>query len=167
MRTLLFKLYGVEAVNTTGGRLFNKKALERFCHNNNFKYPFEEDNLHSNYPVSMSSAEVIVDQSENLPSNVALAPDQLEIVDGITVRDIRKIFDKDNARYRAPLELAIRTWLTFEIEPKPEGVTTKTEIIARARDINDEYGLSVTSNREIEDRLATLTNWDKDGNKFK
>ncbi|WP_281523232.1 hypothetical protein [Turicimonas muris] len=165
MMTYHFKLYGVETVSTTirGEPLFNKKALERFCHNNNFKYPFEEDTPQPNTVVTKSSAEL---ETDNL-SNVALAPDQLEVVDDITVGDIRKIFDKGNARYRAPLELAIRTWLTFEIDPKPEGVTTKNEIKARARDINEEYGLSVTSNRELEDRIATLINWDKDGNKFK
>ena len=162
MTTYHFKLYGVEAVNTTGGQLFNKKALERFCHNNNFKYPFEEDNSQPNTVVTKSTAEL---ETDNL-SNVALAPDQLEIVDGITVRDIRKIFDRENNRYRPSIELCIRTWLTFESEPKPEGITTKNEIMARARDINIDYGLSV-SKKDLNERIAVITNWDKDGNKFK
>lgn len=44
-------------------------------------------------------AEPEVNQLDNKPSNVALAPDQLEIVDGITVQDIRDFIDKNSKEY--------------------------------------------------------------------
>lgn len=47
--------------------------------------------------IEVAEPEVI--QLDNKPSNVALAPDQLEIVDGITVQDIRDFIDRNSKEY--------------------------------------------------------------------
>lgn len=85
MTTYHFKLYGVEAVSTTirGEPLFNKKALERFCNNNNFKYPFGEENP----PINAST----IDLAYTVPINHSANEDEIEVIEGVTVGDIRKM----------------------------------------------------------------------------
>ena len=84
---------------------FNKQALERFCYNNDYEYPFEdlgdtEKNAESAFEVSPNQH---VTTPEIFSSEAITAPtkneNQIELFEGVTVGDIREMVTANQALY--------------------------------------------------------------------
>lgn len=89
--TYLFKLYGIEASKVIGNApFFDKTALERFCYNNDYPYPFEETN--AEIDTQFGNGQAIGEPIKPAP---IIDESKIEIIIGLTVGDIRQMI-KDN-----------------------------------------------------------------------
>lgn len=87
-------------------------------------------------------------------------PDSIEIVAGVTVGDVRKIFDKSGRRYRPQLAAAISVWCSFEREGVPPDLTAKTEAGGRLTDWEIENSKLGDNERKA---VLQMVNWNKSG----
>ena len=103
------------------------------------------------------------------PSDEELSPELIkeliptkEVVDNVPPK-FSEVLNKDNPRFRAELACAVTVWLSFEVDPTiGDGLTPKKEAAVRIADwlqANPEFKIDA-------ERVATLVNWDKNGNKF-
>lgn len=87
-------------------------------------------------------------------------PDKVEIVSGVTVADIRALFDQNNLRYRPSLAAAVWLWCSFESKGVPAGMTPKQEAERRlGAEIPSEISTNWTDKEE--DEILKMVNWQK------
>lgn len=86
--------------------------------------------------------------------------DKVEVVSGVTVADIRALFDKNSKRYRPPLAAAVWLWCSFEEKGVPDGKTPKQEAERRlGAEIPSEISTNWTDKEEGE--ILKMVNWQK------
>lgn len=83
--------------------------------------------------------------------------DELEIIPGVTVGNVRALFNRNGDRYSSELAAAVWVWASFEHDPSvAEGATVRDEIKnGRLTDWDEQFKPTAR------DRIATLVNWDK------
>lgn len=116
-------------------------------------------------PIEQDQFTVNGKDTETNPQPKAIASDDLAIIDGLTVADVRAMLDKSNPRYSKELHAALELWAGFESDSVPDGITPKTEIDARLKDWEVEHNHNFGTNGRK--RILTMVNWDKNGNKQK
>ncbi len=105
----------------------------------------------------------------------ALAPvpapgDDEELADGVTVADIRALFNDKGERYRAPLAEAVRLWASFERDGEiRRGYSVKQECESRLNDVRCSDGTESSArwSRNENAAILNLVNWDRTGNGVK
>ena len=110
----------------------------------------------------VSSAEqlpTLQDQTEQPRGATA----EQEIIEGLTVADVLKLFDKNHPRYRPELRAAVELWTSFEAKPLPDGFSPMQEIRIRLADWEVEHNCELKESERT--RVRVMANWDKNGNK--
>ncbi len=111
--TYLFKLYGVKASKVIGrAPFFDKTALERFCYNNGYPYPFADDEaedglngLDNPYQGGETEHCKPIDESS------------IEIIEGVTVGDLRAMIRNNQAL--GDVLAAVNQWRNLTEDRKP------------------------------------------------
>lgn len=85
------------------------------------------------------------------------------ILEGLSVADVLKLFDKNHPRYRSELRAAVELWASFEAKPLPDGFSPMQEIRIRLADWEVENNCELKESERT--RVRVMANWDKNGNK--
>ncbi len=127
MTMYLFKLYGIQASEVKNGKpYFDKTALERFCYNNEYPYPFADDEaedglngLDNPYQGGETEHCKPIDESS------------IEIIEGVTVGDLRAMIRNNQAL--GDVLMAVNYWRKLPEERKnlPNSLYSGLNIKAR------------------------------------
>lgn len=98
----------------------------------------------------------VKDQTENAENDER----QTQIISGVTVTDIRALFDQNNPRYRPSLAAAVWLWCSFESKGVPVGMTPKQEAERR---LGAEIPPAISTNwtDKEEGEILKMVNWQK------
>lgn len=86
--------------------------------------------------------------------------DDIQLISGVTVANIRALFDKDNPRYRPPLAAAVWLWCSFESKGVPVGMTPKQEA-KRRLGAEIPPAISTDWTDKADEEILKMVNWQK------
>ncbi len=100
------------------------------------------------------------DVSPTVAVPVAPSVDAVQLISGVTVANIRALFDKDNPRYRPPLAAAVWLWCSFESKGVPVGMTPKQEA-KRRLGAEIPPAISTDWTDKADEEILKMVNWQK------
>ena len=121
-----------------------------------FRPSFAAESAPATVAPSPESAEV----ADGLTVVAVPSVDDIQLISGVTVANIRALFDKDNPRYRPPLAAAVWLWCSFESKGVPVGMTPKQEA-KRRLGAEIPPAISTDWTDKTDEEILKMVNWQK------
>lgn len=126
------------------------------------KQPYEggAESEETTAPVTDMQSPKTAEVADGLMMAAVPSVDAVQLISGVTVANIRALFDKDNPRYRPPLAAAVWLWCSFESKGVPVGMTPKQEA-KRRLGAEIPPAISTDWTDRADEEILKMVNWQK------
>lgn len=126
------------------------------------KQPYEggAESEETTAPVTDMQSPKTAEVADGLMMAAVPSVDDIQLMSGVTVANIRALFDEDNPHYRPPLAAAVWLWCSFESKGVPVGMTPKQEA-KRRLGAEIPPAISTDWTDKADEEILKMVNWRK------